>query len=324
MKKFLTVIRRMLLIAGLGGIAPWVQPAGAQTTTDIRIVQMSDPQKVEILSPGATLWTLTQTNQVLASFTRVRIGQNSSATIRWSDQSVLHFGALTEIEILPPDSAGDEHGLNLLQGILAFFHKDKPGRIRVIASGGVAGIKGTEFVMSVAPANGIEQTTLSVIDGQVSFANAGVTLELTNREQAVAAPGRAPVRTAGFIANNILQWCFYYPGVLDLNDLPATLAEKNIFSESLAAYRAGDLLGALAKCPNTSPASSDDEKIYHAAVLLNGGQIADAEKEISQLTAASSEKIPRLASALRQLIAAVKHEPCVSTLNPEIQLRVLG
>jgi hypothetical protein len=95
--------------------------------------------------------------------------------------------------------------------------------------------------MQVGQTNGVEQTTLSVIDGKVRFSNNAGTLLLTNGDQAVAEPGQAPRRTAGFIANNLLQWCFYYPGVLDLNDLPPALRANSSLAESLSAYRVGDL-----------------------------------------------------------------------------------
>ena len=76
--------------------------------------------------------------------------------------------------------------------------------------------------MEVAEVVGRERTTLSVIDGEVEFGNAQGTLTLTNLQQAVAEAGQAPLRTAGFIVNNLLQWCFYYPAVLDLKELPLT------------------------------------------------------------------------------------------------------
>ena len=139
----------------------------------------------------------------------------------------------------------------MLRGIVSFFHRDEPGRIRVITRGAVAGVEGTEFVMA---ADDTERTTLSVIDGKVRFGNEQATLLLTNGQQAVVEPGKAPVRTAGFIANNVLQWCFYYPAVIDPDDLPFTPDEQKILGESLQAYRSGDLLVALAKYPAGQPA----------------------------------------------------------------------
>src|ERR1022692_419325 len=323
LKPLITVVRRMLLIASLGWIAHWAAPASAQTNDAIRIVELVGT--VEILPHGATTWVLTQTRQELYALDRIRVGTNSSVALLWSDQSVLRFGALTELEILPPQTSDADHGLHLIQGLLSFFHRDKLGRIRVITSGALAGIEGTEFVMAVSTTNGVEQTTLSVIDGKVRFSNEQAVLVLTNDEQAVAEPGGAPQRTAGFIVNNLLQWCFYYPAVLDLKDLSLTTEEQKILGDSLAAYREGDLLAALAKYPETREPDSDAGRVYHAALLLSVGQVAQAEAILSMLAGNGvSEKNQRLASALRTLIAAVKREPNPSTLTPQLATELLA
>ena len=313
----------MVLIASLGCIAHWIEPASAQTNEVIRIVELVGP--VEILRPGSTRWTRTTKDQTLESLDRVRTGTNGSVIILWSGQSPLRFGALTELEILPPETGDADHSLRLIQGLLSFFHRDKPGRIRVITSGGRAGIIGTEFVMAVSANNGIEQTTLSVIDGQVNFSNAAVTLVLTNLQQAVGEPGRAPRRTPGFNANNILQWCFYYPAILDLKDLSLTKEEQNLLGDSLAAYRVGDLLAALAKYSEAREPDSDAERVYHAALLLSVGQVEQAEANLAMLTEpAVSEKNQRLAAALRTLIAAVKHEPSSFATNSQLSTELLA
>ena len=237
------------------------------------------------LPPSATTWVPAQTNQILHPFDRLRTGANSRMALLWSDRSVVSFGALTEIEVLPPDSSDAQCGLHLLRGIISFFHRDEPGRIRVITRGAVAGVEGTEFVMA---ADETERTTLSVIDGKVRFGNEQATLLLTNGQQAVVEPGKAPVRTAGFIANNVLQWCFYYPAVIDPNDLPFTPDEQKILGESLQAYRSGDLLVALAKYPAGQPPGSDAERVYYAGLLLGVGQVEPAETVLASLSAADA------------------------------------
>ena len=103
-------------------------------------------------------------------------------------------------------------------------------------------------------------------------------------EQATAAVGQAPARTAGFVANNILQWSFYYPAVLDPTDLSLSSGEQNDLAASLGAYRAGDLLAALAKYPAGRQPGSDDDRIYHAALLLSVGEVNQAETELGSLT----------------------------------------
>ncbi|TMP98711.1 MAG: hypothetical protein E6L09_11235, partial [Verrucomicrobia bacterium] len=133
------------------------QPATAdQSTNEIRIVQVQG--RVEVSTPGATDWVRTTINQVLRPHYKLRTGPDSRVAILWTDQSVVSFGALTVLEILPPQEPGAANGLNLLGGLLSFFHRDTPGRIHVITRGGTAGVKGTEFVMAVESLNATERT----------------------------------------------------------------------------------------------------------------------------------------------------------------------
>jgi tetratricopeptide (TPR) repeat protein len=183
-------------------------------------------------------------------------------------------------------------------------------------------VEGTEFVVA---ADETERTTLSVIDGKVRFGNEQATLLLTNGQQAVAEPGKAPIRTAGFIANNVLQWCFYYPAVIDLNDLPFTPEEQKILGESLSAYRSGDLLAALAKYPTGRQPGSDAERVYFAGLLLGVGQVESAEAMLASLSASDASSRPqRIAMALRQLIAAVKRQPNPAGVRPQLATEFLA
>jgi Tfp pilus assembly protein PilF len=317
LKSWITVIRRMVLIASSGWIAYWAAPACAQTN-DVILIKALSPG-VEILPRGAPSWTFAATNQPLHPLDRVRTPANGFVVLLWSDQSVLRFGASTELEIRPPDTGG----LHLLRGILSFFHRGKPGRINVITSGALAGIEGTEFVMEIRASNGFEATTLSVLDGRVSFSNEVGDKVLTNGQQAVAEPGQAPILTSGFIAKNLLQWCFYYPGVLDLRDLPLTAEEKISLGDSLAAYRNGDLRGALMSYPATRKPASDAERIYHAALLLGASQVAGAEADLSALVDFSG-KSQNLAGALRMLVAAVKRQSQPLEFNPQVPTECLA
>jgi ferric-dicitrate binding protein FerR (iron transport regulator) len=207
-----------------------------QTTNEIRIVEIQGVVDVSVL--GSTTWVHARTNQILRPFDWFRTGPESRVAFRWSDQSVVSFDASTEVEVLPPDSNDAQCGLHLIRGMLSFFHRDEPSRIRILTRGAVAGVEGTDFALAV---NDADRTTLSVIDGKVRFGNEKATLVLTNNQQAFADVGNPPVRTVGFIANNILQWCFYYPAMLDPGDLALTKNEQAALKDSLAAYRSGDL-----------------------------------------------------------------------------------
>ena len=284
-------------------IAPaFAQPVSPSSTNGILIVELQN--EVRISPSNSTRWVLTQTNQLLFPGDRLRTGPNSRVALRWADKSVVPFGPSTELEVLPPDATDSRPGLFLVRGVLSFLHRDTPGHIRLLTRGVVAGIDGTEFVLAVNDDSNV--TTLSVIDGRVTFTNSLGALVLTNGQQAVAQVGKAPARTAGFIANNVLQWGFYYPAVLDPADLSLSADEQNALADSLAAYRSGDLLAALAKYPAARPPGSDAERVYYAALLLSVGAVERSEASLSAIASNDASSAARAAAALRQLVAAIK------------------
>jgi tetratricopeptide (TPR) repeat protein len=105
-----------------------------------------------------------------------------------------------------------------------------------------------------------------------------------------------------------LQWCFYYPAVLDPDELQLTAAGQKNLAASLGAYRSGDLLAALATYPTNRTPVSDAEKIYFAELLLSVGQVEAAEAQISSIQSPSAD-------ALREVVTAVKFQSRSSTIN---------
>jgi tetratricopeptide (TPR) repeat protein len=310
------------MVIVFGGRADAQGTAGQVGAGQIRIVAVQGT--VEVMPAGATSWVITQTNQLLNPGDQLRTADNSRVTILWSDQSVVPLGPLTQIEVLAPDKPSSLPGMDMVKGILSFFHRDNPGRIRVLTHGANASIEGTEFVIQDSQVNGVEHDTFSVFDGKVLLSNAQGAILLTNEQQAFVEPGKAPVRTAGFIANNLLQWCFYYPAVLDLRDLPLTANEESSLQESLDAYRTGDLLVALAKYPDNAPVS-DSVRVYHAALLLSVGEVEKTEAELAQLPAESpTNRLQRLADSLQMLIAAVKRQERSTALEPQLPTELLA
>jgi tetratricopeptide (TPR) repeat protein len=304
-------------------VLAWCDVAPAQDISDPRVdpeIKVVVPQgMVEVSTDAAKSWEPVRPNQILKPFDLLRTEANSRCSLIWSDRSVVVFGSSTEIQIVPPQSPSRQAGLRLIGGIFSFFHRDKPGQIQVITRGATAGIEGTEFAMNVDQAT---KTTVSVIDGTVKFGNEYGTLLVTNGQQAVAVPGQSPTRSAGFIANDILQWMFYYPAVLDLNDLQFADAEKRLLQESLATYQAGNLAGALECFPSQAPDSAP-VKVYYAALLLSVGNVDGAQKILGSMPDISKHD-QQLALALRRLISAVKHQPDASRLEPQMPSELLA
>src|SRR5437879_13703111 len=122
----------------------------------------------------------------------------------------------------------------------------------------------TEFVVAVAD-NG--STTPTMLDGEVELSNAQGSLLVTSGEQAKVDVGGRPRKTAVLEAINVIQWCLYYPGVLDLKEL----GYSSRANASTSAYNEGDLLAALAAYGHRSHSGSNADKVYHAGLLLAVG-----------------------------------------------------
>jgi Flp pilus assembly protein TadD len=329
MKSFCTEIRALVpfvlaaLMVAVGAL-PSARAAPSPTATnEVWIKEIRGTAAIS--SFPATTWVETQTTNVLHAGDRLRVGPNSVVTLLLSDRSVATFGAGTVLQIRPPHEFGAEPGLHLFQGLLYFFHRGEPNQIQILTHAVMAGIKGTEFVVEVDSVDGVDRTRVYVLDGEVQLTNDYGSLRLTNGQSAPTLVGAAPRPPVGFIARNILQWCFYYPAVIDPNEVPLTAEEQAALHESLEAYRSGDLLAALAKYPPGRRPRSDAKRVYYAGLLLSVGQVAETQDILSELpTTDALGRIARLAGALRQLIAAVKREDIPSLPSPQLASEFLA
>ena len=242
-------------------------------------------------------WKPVAVGTELAIGDRLRTGEFSRAAIRFTDLSVLRLDELTDIEVLPPVRAGAKPVPNVQRGGTYFFSREKGNEIQIRTPSANGALRGTEFTVRVA-ANG--STTMTVLEGEVEMTNPhGPPLLLRSGEQGEAAIGRAPRKTAVIEAINTIQWCLYYPGVIDPAELALTAEDRQRLERSLAAYRSGDLPGALAAHPRGGV--SEGARLYRAAVILSTGQVEKARAELRHCRTEHP-----LRQALEQMIAAVQ------------------
>jgi Tfp pilus assembly protein PilF len=263
-------------------------------------------------------WEFAYPSQILRVKDRGRTGVRSRTTIRLSDLSVTRIGERSEFEIEPLPDPEVEAEFSLFKGLLYLFHRDKPGSHRFKTPTATAATRGTEFALEVEETTG--RTILTVLEGKAELSNAIGSILLASGEQGIAALGQRPFKTAVIETINVVQWCLYYPGVLDLDELELAPEEETALGASLAAYRRGDLLQAVANYPSDRVPRTDYEKVYLAALLLAVGQVPETEALLDSFaTVTTSEgKLDRLANAIRRVIAAVKLQPAPSTLNSQL------
>jgi tetratricopeptide (TPR) repeat protein len=257
---------------------------------------ISKENLVDSSRPPGT-WRSATAGQELIAHDRLRTGEDSRAAVRFGDSTVLRIDELTEEEILPPQVAGVKPTLDLKQGSAYFFSREKSREIHVQTPAANGAIRGTEFVITVA-ANG--STSFTILDGEVEISNSQGSVSAQSGERAEIQPGAGPTKSAVTEAMDSAQWCFYYPGVLDLNDLALSPSEQDRLRESLSAYGQGDILRALEEYPRGRVPASPAEKIYRAGLFLVAGQVRKAQDLLQEVDQNAPGR-----QALSTLIAAV-------------------
>lgn len=280
---------------------------GAESRTNV-VTIMELENKVETQRYPASEWDKAYVGQQLKARDRGRTGPGSRALLQMYDLSVIRIGENSLFQIEPAPAPHQKATFNLWKGVLYFFSRNRPIEANIRTPTATAAIRGTEFVLQ-QDENG--HTVLTLVDGKVVLRNlAGQSITLTNREQGVVVPGQPPVKTAVINAINDVQWCLYYPAILDLDELNLSPKLQTELRDSLAAYRSGDLLQALAKYPENRQPKSRAEMIYSAELFLSVGLVDRAEEILSKMPHETGNlgRTTRLANALKELIAAVKRQ----------------
>ena len=280
----------------------------ASNAGPLTCVLLSKEGKVEVARKGVVQFTAAPTNMVLNIGDRLRTGLRSRATLRWSDLSVVRVDELTSLELQPPDKAKAKPQLELRSGATYFFSREKPEDIQFRTPVASGAIRGTEFNLAVEE-NG--RTVVSLIDGEVLLAAAQATETLRSGERGTIDPGQPPKKSPLLDATNVIQWTLYYPAVVDPDELGLSAQEKQTFASALKAYQEGDMLGALQAYPEDRQPASDAERGLQAALLLAAGRAAQAETSLRNMPTATPA-----AKAVREVIAAVKHETLASPAEP--------
>lgn len=259
-------------------------------------------------APGQGDWTNAVVGQPLNVADRLRTKALSRATIQLAELGRLRVNELTTLEILPPRTNASKATLDLKSGAIYFFTRDKPREFLIQTPHVVAASRGTEYLVTVEPDG---RSVFDVFDGEVELSNPLGSVILTAGEQGAAQAGQPPVKTAVIQTVNVVQWWLYYPGVLDLDDLPLTAMEQSALALSLDHYRQGDLPAALKNYPAGRVPQSDAENVFLAALLLSAGQVSQAEQQLDL-----APSLPELVGALREVIAAVNLRPFGATNEP--------
>ena len=269
-------------------------------TSASRMEILSLEGTVEFTSVNTTTWQSARVGQIVQFGDRIRTSKRSRASVRFADLSVMRLNENTVFEILPPMEKDKKPLLDFKSGSVYFYSREKPSDVQFRTPTAIGAIRGTEFFLA---ADNKGETRLVVLDGEVELKNASGSANVQRGEEALVRDGSPPAKTALLNAINVIQWSLYYPAILDPAELRFGDSENHQLRDSVSAYRSGDLRAALMALP--AHLSTDDEKIFSAAVELSVGDLHGA----TNLSLSS-----RPAEALRTMVAAV-HGKTLSVTN---------
>lgn len=307
-------------------------PATGAKTNPPPIILTVEGTNVFVQRVTSNAWENAYPNQILAPKDRGRTGSRSRASVRLSDLSIMRIAERSEFEIQPLPDKEVEAEFSLFRGLMYLLNRDRPGKHRFITPTATAATRGTEFTLEVEDGTG--RTTLTVLEGEAELSNAAGSVRIKPGEQGVATLGQPPTKTAVVEVFRAVQWCLYYPGILDLDELPLSPAERERLLPSLNLYRSGDLLRAVSAFPSDPAPATDAEKVYAASLLLAVGQAGQATDQLNTLNRRTSTNAitHRLADALRLVISTVTEQAttnlsiadATSGLSPQLATELLA
>ncbi|MDP3069355.1 MAG: FecR domain-containing protein [Opitutaceae bacterium] len=240
----------------------------------------------------------------------VRTGHEARATVDvLIPAGTLQLGPLTTLALRKNSNGSSSPAVDLSAGAIFLFSRAKSRELEVLTPTAVAALRGTEFVIRVTAGG---ETEVSMVDGEVELSNSAGSVLLLSGESGVAEHGKPPRKTAKIDAVSAIQWTLYYPSVVDPAEFGLTALEAQALANSLDAYRAGDLVGALETYPTLHQASSPAGHLFHAAVLLAAGQVDAAQSALAEVPANASGR-----RAIEQMLAAVWHRPSTRQDKPQ-------
>ena len=278
-----------------GALAQSTNPSVDSTILLSHVVEVAG--SVEFAVASQSNWQSATNGLALKPGDRLRTRVQSRAAVQFSDRSVLRLSENTTLEIQPARRA-EKRRFRLPFGSLFFFNREKPADVEFETPVVSGAIRGTEFVLEAAEADGA--TRLALLDGAVELSAADTIVSLQSGEQARIDPGQPPVKSPLLEVASLVQWALYYPAVVNPDDLALAAEDRTALATALAAYRSGDLLAAHSAMAGI-PAAGGARELFRAALELSIGRVDLAET----LLANANSNAP-VARALREIIALVR------------------
>ena len=260
--------------------------------------------EVMIARAGSQTFVPARTNDILKIGDIIRTGDDGRATIALWDKCMLRV--LNNGRQVIQDGHAGKPAVKNQGGSIYLFIRELFGQTPARSQIATGATRGTELHLFVDPAD--DRSVFTVIDGEVDVTNEFGAVTLTRGQQTEIRPGEKPQPPAAIETTRVIQWCLYYPAVLDAAELNFTDEEKQRLAESLTAYAQGDLARAR-QTLRAAAVPSEAERTYAVALWL---AFADVPRAETLLTGIDSPQ----ATALARLIAVVQNRAGTNATAP--------
>ncbi|MEE9604824.1 MAG: FecR domain-containing protein, partial [Candidatus Scalindua sp.] len=260
---------------------------------------------VQIKKKDETQWKTVRLNDTYSQGDMIRVQERSRAAFLLSNETIIRLDQNTTITL----TGIEKKQTSLLDIIFGSVHFiSRVTRALKVTTPFVNGnVEGTEFLVVV----GVDQTTLTVFEGQVLATNKAGDLRLTSGQSAIARAGQAPVARVLVRPRDAVQWALYYPPILyyRTTDFPDSGKTKwqAMIRKSIQSYWKGDLTVAFSSIEKITEKINDPRFFnYRAALLLTVGRVDEARLDIEQALNLAPDDSHAI--ALQSIIALAKND----------------
>jgi len=251
MKKTLKRWAYRLAVIGASSLAALLSPHAfpAETPEQWVAKAVSVQGTVEVRRVGQTQWQPVKLNDTFRPGDSIRVQERSRADVQLLNQSVLRLNANSTITVEAPKEARTGV-VDLVRGAVHFFSRG-PNSLEVKTPFTVAGVRGTEFFISLEP----KAALLTVFEGTVVAQSPAGSLTLGDGQSAIAEAGKAPVTRIVARPRDAVHWALYYPPVIQDRQAAAYRAQTLLALGAVDEARS-DIQRALVTAPNNPDALS--------------------------------------------------------------------
>ncbi len=191
---------------------------------------------VDAKRDGQADWTPVKRNDTYCPGDQIRAARASSATLVFTNETLVTLDQLTAITINKIDNDGPSL-IELIKGIAHFISR-VPRSLKVETPFVNAAIEGTEFVVEV----GDTETNVTVFEGTVLTANDQGELRVTNNETSKTRQGEAPQKILLARPRDAVQWALYFPPIIKSDNEGSNLEQASALLYSGLANEAKALI----------------------------------------------------------------------------------